>query len=212
MCPLTAHDYYSHWILSAIAAGDTITQRAIARELGIALGLSNRLIRRLGECGWIRTSRHARGRQQYQITRKGLVERSRLEATRLKESLAVFQASRNELHAALLALSASWSDADARAARGQDKRIAFYGVGELAEIAYVAASQTDLRVIGAVDDAGCSSFFGLPVHTLDRLSADGLDGSPFGRLVVVSLDDPDSVRSRVTARGVSQERLFFPKA
>ena len=64
-------------ILSAIDEGRSLSQRALADRLGVALGLTNLLLKRLAKKGYIKivefpTKPAARKRLQYLLTPQGI--------------------------------------------------------------------------------------------------------------------------------------------
>ena len=69
----TRYDRYSLRILDVVAADRAVTQRSLARDLGIALGLTNLLIKRLVRKGWMRVTHISPNRVRYLITPAGIV-------------------------------------------------------------------------------------------------------------------------------------------
>jgi DNA-binding MarR family transcriptional regulator len=49
-----AHEHHSRRILDAFESDHGVSQRSLAKELGIALGLTNLLVKRLVRKGWVR--------------------------------------------------------------------------------------------------------------------------------------------------------------
>ena len=114
-------------ILTAIAEGDSTTQRALAARLGVALGLTNLYLKRLAKKGFIKITEFprkpaARKRLRYVLTPKGLLEKSRLTYDYMSYSLGIYRRTRETLREALGHL------------HGQGlKRVAFYRPGEAAD-------------------------------------------------------------------------------
>lgn len=152
-----------------------------------------------------------RNRVTYLITPAGLAERARLTRAHLNDSVRVYAEARNRIRQRLEALSASWAVEPAPATEGnQDKRIVFYGAGAVAEIGFISLQTTDLRLAGVVDSGyRRSTFFGFPVRPLECLEPTRFDGEPYGRLVVMSFSDTKRIRTRLLARGLSPERIFW---
>ncbi len=69
---MPSHDHHTRRILTRIEAGDKISQRSLAKELGIALGLTNLLIRRLVKKGWVKVINVRPNRVRYLITPTGI--------------------------------------------------------------------------------------------------------------------------------------------
>jgi hypothetical protein len=80
--------------------------------------------------------------------------------------------------------------------------VAFYGAGEVAEIAFVCLQQTPLELVGIVDHRPRPPFFGRPVRSVEDLSGDRLGDRQFARLLIVRADDDDAIQAALDARGV----------
>jgi hypothetical protein len=161
--------------------------------LGIALGLTNLLLRRLARKGWIRVTGIKPHRVSYLITPQGIAEKARMTREYLKYSLAFYSEARDRIAQRFSTLSAEWAASDANCG----KRIVFYGAGEVAEIGFVCLQSTDLKLVGVVTIGGSEhsgSFFGMHVHTRDALRPGVVAGLPFDTLVVMSFDDKDAVQ------------------
>ena len=159
---VTSHDAHTHEILGRIAAGAEISQRSIARSLGIALGLTNLIVRRLVRNGWVRLVRVKPNRVRYLLTPAGMAAKARMARARLQSTVCRYTEARARISESLAALSADWP----RNGRGSTpKRIVFYGTGEVAEIGYVCLQETDLQLVGVVGDSQRRQFFGMPVRS-----------------------------------------------
>ena len=64
-------------VLTSIERDNAITQRALARELGIALGLANAYLRRCVRKGLVKMHQVPINRYAYYLTPQGLSEKSR---------------------------------------------------------------------------------------------------------------------------------------
>src|SRR5919108_6370232 len=98
-------------ILSAIDETDTLTQRALAKRLGVALGLTNLLLKRLATKGYIKIAEFpkkpaARKRLQYLLTPTGIAEKSRLTYEHMSYSLGLYRRARQTLRDSLSHLPA----------------------------------------------------------------------------------------------------------
>ena len=158
-------------LLTSIERDSAITQRKLAGDLGIALGLANSYLRRCVRKGLVKMSQVPFNRYAYYLTPQGFAEKSRLTAEYLAVSFNFFRRARGDC-AVLLRQCAQ---------RGW-RRVALYGAGDLAEIAVLSAGESGIEVVCVVDarQAGrrCA---GLPVIAdlaAARVAAgpDGLDG------------------------------------
>ena len=111
-------------VLDAVDENSRITQRGLAKELGIALGLANAYLKRCIGKGWIKVTQIPANRYAYYLTPQGFSEKSRLAAEYLTYSFSYFRRARAECEGLM-------SDA---AARGWT-RLVLAGCSELTEIA-----------------------------------------------------------------------------
>jgi hypothetical protein len=200
---VNSHDRHIHQVLSEIEAGQKVSQRTLATRLGIALGLTNLLIRRVVRKGWVRVIRIRPNRVTYLLTPAGIAEKARMSQLYLQESVRFYGEARDRVRERLAHLPAS---AHQNGARG---RLVFYGPGEVAEIAYVCLQETDFDLVGVVGDRPRAPFFGHPVRMPDDLS-DGVVGDvDYDHVVVTSFDNRDAIRERLLSRGVSPARVVW---
>lgn len=199
-----AQDEYTRKILAAIDDGGPISQRALARELGVALGMTNLLVRRLVSKGYVKISGIQRNRVRYLLTPAGVAEKMRISREYLANTVRLYTETRDRIRTSFDRLSADWPEADGR----DGKPIVFYGAGEVAEIAYVSLQGTDLRLVGVVDDHVRRPFFGLPVESPDVLMAGGARAYPYGRVVVMSFRKAELIQQRLDALRIPRDRVF----
>ena len=118
-------------ILTAIGEGHPLTQRDLAERLGVALGLTNLYLKRLARKGFIKITDFprkpaARKRLRYLLTPQGISEKTRLTYEHVAYSPSLYRRARQTLRESLSLLP-----------EGGMKRIALYGTGEAAELAYL---------------------------------------------------------------------------
>jgi DNA-binding MarR family transcriptional regulator len=158
-------------VLTSIERDSAITQRKLAHELGIALGLANAYLRRCVRKGLVKMRQVPLNRYAYYLTPQGFAEKSRLTAEYLAVSLDFFRRARIDCAALFRQCEAlGW------------RRVALYGAGELAEIAVLSAGETSVEVLCVIDSGQPSRRCGgLPIvpdlaTALTRGSHPGLDG------------------------------------
>jgi DNA-binding MarR family transcriptional regulator len=194
MKPHIQHDLE---ILTAIAEGRPLTQRDLAQRLGVALGLANLYLRRLARKGFIKIAQFpskpaARKRLRYLLTPTGIAEKTRLTYEHVAYSLSLYRRARQTLREALSLLSESGM-----------KRIALYGTGEAAELAYLTWKELGLEPVGAFDREANSQFPGLPVRGMHELLRKDFDG-----LIIATFDRPKPLAAKLTALGLRREKLL----
>lgn len=189
-------------LLAAVERDSGVTQRHLARELGIALGLANAYLRRCATKGLIKIRQAPLNRYAYYLTPRGFAEKSRLTAEYLAVSFDFFRRARRDC-AALLAAC------DARGWR----RVALAGAGDLAEIAVLGATETAVEIIAVIDPAGerCAGkrvvrdLAGALVLGEDRLDA----------VIVTDARTPqacfDGLLAAAAERGIAAERILAPE-
>lgn len=201
----TAHEHHIRRLLDALESDQGASQRSLAKELGIALGLTNLLVRRLVRKGWVRASQIRPNRVRYLITPDGIAEKARMSRAYFESSVQVYRQTRDRIQQQFSALSIEWPNEGP----GVAKRIVFYGAGEVAEIGYICLGETDLHLVGVVDAARTKPFVGLSVCTPEQLDGLALNGQPFDRLVVMSFSRTDALRAEVLNLRVPLDCVFW---
>lgn len=194
-------------ILDVLERDPTVSQRSLASRVGIALGLTNLLLKRLVVKGWVRVVRVRPNRMRYLLTPAGIAEKARMSRSYLEYSIQFYAEARDRIRESFAALS---SQLPANGDHRGCKRIVFFGTSEVAEIGYVCLQETDLDLVGVIDDRGRRRFFNVPVYSEAELTADGLNGTPFDRLVVMSLDGAaDAIRAALARAGFPEQKTFW---
>jgi DNA-binding MarR family transcriptional regulator len=180
-------------VLNAVEENSAVTQRSLARELGIALGLANAYLKRCAKKGLIKIAQAPANRYAYYLTPQGFAEKSRLTARYFSQSFNLFRFARAQYDELLAACVArSW------------RRIALAGAGDLAEIAVLCASRHDLKVTGLLDArAAGGARLGLPV--VNRLK----DLGPVDAVVVTDMSEPQAVFDALV-QVLPRERVLAP--
>jgi len=189
-------------LLAAIDGDQVVSQRRLAHRLGIALGLTNLLLRRVIAKGWVKVVHVRRNRVRYLLTPIGIAAKARLTREYLEGTLQFYAEARERVNERFSELSSQL------VTETGTKRIVFYGTGEVAEIGYVSLQETDLQLVGVVDPARAKPFFGLPVHPPKELTPQSLNGCPFDRLVVMSFE-VEGVVARLESQGIHPDRVFW---
>ena|SRR5688500_15111765 len=184
-------------ILTAIDESTTLTQRALAARLGVALGLTNLYVKRLVRKGYVKTVGFptrpaARKRLRYLLTPRGLAEKSRLTYEHIGYALALYRRTRETLREALASLPGNGI-----------KRIALYGTGEAAELAYLTLREFGLEPVGIFSAEGGEQFLGFPVRPIAQLAAEDVD-----RIVLATFDKPEPLLAVLEQSGLPRDRFL----
>src|SRR3546814_593722 len=83
-------------LLRAVQENSALTQRSMARELGIALGLANAYLKRCVRKGYIKVRQAPPNRYAYYLTPQGFAEKTRLTSEYLSSSFRFFRRARSQ--------------------------------------------------------------------------------------------------------------------
>src|SRR3989441_145749 len=175
-------------LLNEVEQNAAVTQRSLAKKLGVALGLTNLYLKRLARKGYIKITTIPRNRIKYLLTPRGMTEKTRLTYLYLQYSLSYYREMRQRLKIVLTGL-----------ARVGAKRIAICGTGELAELAYISLREMDLTLVGFVDgDQG--TFLSYPLWPIEALP-----NWEFDAVLIADLEEAKKIQARSEERRVGKE-------
>ena len=178
-------------LLDEVARDARVSQRLLAKNLGVALGLTNLYVKRLVRKGYIKITTIPRHRLKYLLTTRGMAEKSRLTYLYMQYSLSNYRNVRNRLKHVLSGLS-----------QAGHKRVVVYGTGELAELAYLSLREMDMTLVGFVDGKQDQIFLSYPVWPLDTLA-----NWEFDALLVADLNRGKKIHARILRQGVPKEKI-----
>jgi hypothetical protein len=152
-------------LMNRLENNPALSQRALALDLNIALGLMNAYLKRCVGKGWIRVSQVPAKRLGYFLTPEGFIEKSKMVTHYLANSFAFFRDARLQcVELFALCVQKGWS------------KIALVGSGDLAEIVTLMAKGTSIETYIVEISAELSDFDGIlitdilsPQVTYDRL-------------------------------------------
>ena len=180
-------------VLSAIEKNSGVTQRHVANDLGVALGLVNSYLKRSIKKGFVKIRHAPANRYAYYLTPAGFSEKSRLTAEYLSGSFHFFRNARQECTSIL-----------ERCEELGHRKIVLAGASDLAEIVYLCAQEHVIEIVGVVDSKEAGQTF-LTLHIFGDLRA----VEKFDAIVVTSLSEPQSVYNYMVAN-ISAESVFAP--
>src|ERR1700722_2906305 len=148
----TEHEHENEQIvlglLSSVETDGARSQRHIAAELGIALGLVNAYLRRCVKKGLVKVQDAPARRYAYYLTPQGFAEKSRLTVQYLSDSFSFFRKAKDDCTRVF----------EEAAARGLT-RLVLAGRSDLAEIAILCAVEVGATVVAIVDPPSEGSRF-----------------------------------------------------
>src|SRR3984885_5045750 len=135
-------------LLSSVETDGARSQRLIAAELGIALGLVNAYLKRCVKKGLVKVHDVPARRYAYYLTPQGFAEKSRLTVQYLSDSFSFFRKAKDDCTRVF----------EEAAARGLT-RLVLAGRSDLAEIAILCAVEMGATVVAIVDPSSEGSRF-----------------------------------------------------
>jgi DNA-binding MarR family transcriptional regulator len=178
-------------LLEAVEADSRVTQRGLATQLGIALGLTNIYLKRLVRKGYVKCVNVQSNRITYLLTPTGIAEKLRLTYEFMDYSLHLYGEVRRHLRAVIRECAAA------------GRRVAIFGRGEAAELSYLALKEFGLEPLAIFDLEGGHEFLGMPVLPISQ----HVD-VPYDLMIVATLDASGQSVARLIGDGVPREKLF----
>ena len=178
-------------LLEAVQENSHVTQRTLATKLGIALGLANIYLKRLMHKGYIKCVNVQPNRLTYLITPRGIAEKARLTYEFMDYSLHLYREVRQHLREIVQECAAA------------DRRVAIYGRGEPAELAYLSLKESGIEPVAIFDTEGGERFLGMPVRPIEEHTQVDYD-----LMIVASLEKPGQQLAALTRLGIPREKLF----
>jgi DNA-binding MarR family transcriptional regulator len=181
-------------LLESVERDGGQSQRRLASDLGIALGLVNAYLKRCVKKGLVKVSEAPARRYVYYLTPQGFAEKSRLTVEYLSYSFGFFRQAKADCLSML----------QAARARGLE-RLVLAGCSDLAEIAVICAMECGIEVVAVVDPATADQWFvGRPVVS----SFDAVD-RPYDVVMVTDLKSTRATFESVLAH-CGDDRVLVP--
>lgn len=178
-------------LLEAVHEDSRVTQRGLAGKLGIALGLANIYLKRMIHKGYIKVVNVQPNRISYLITPRGIAEKARLTYEFMDYSLHLYGEVRQHLREAMQDCAAA------------GKRVAIYGSGEAAELAYLSLKESGMEPVAIFDQQGGRVFLGMPVRPIDEHTSVEYD-----LMIVATLDRSGQAGVDLLKVGVPRDKQF----
>jgi DNA-binding MarR family transcriptional regulator len=151
-------------LLTSVEHDGERSQRRIAAELGIALGLVNAYLKRCVKKGLVKVHNAPARRYAYYLTPQGFAEKSRLTVQYLSDSFSFFRLAKSDCTRVL-----------ERAKTSGFSRLVLAGKSDLAEVTILCAVDAGVEIVAVVDPASeLTHFVGVDVYTSYQ-KVDGFD-------------------------------------
>jgi DNA-binding MarR family transcriptional regulator len=135
-------------LLSSVENDGGRSQRRMAAELGIALGLVNAYLKRCIKKGLVKVHDVPARRYAYYLTPQGFAEKSRLTVQYLSDSFSFFRKAKSDCAHVL-----------EQAKAGGFRRVVLAGKSDLAEIAILCAVEAGVMIVAVVDPSSEDTCF-----------------------------------------------------
>jgi len=180
-------------LLSELSNDELLSQRELSRRLGIAVGLVNSYLKNLVAKGYIRVKNFPSNRYAYLLTPQGIAEKSRLAYQHLSYFTSLYTVARQDYLELFCRLKESGVN-----------EVAFCGVDEVAEVAYLSLQESGLILLAVMDDERAGeNFFGVSVVRISECAKE--TNLP---VVISSLKKRDELKQNLYEIGMSGSRIF----
>ncbi len=180
-------------ILDTVERDGSQSQRVIAGDADVALGLANAYLKRCIRKGWIKVREAPARRFLYYLTPHGFAEKARLTAEYLANSFDMFRAARGQCDALV----------DSCIERGY-RRIALIGASDLAEIAALSGFNEGIDIVAVVDPGSNQPrLAGIPVKR------DLSDAGPIDAVILTDIRNPQRTYEALAAE-LPEARILVP--
>jgi len=181
-------------LLQALEERDDATQRQLASDLNISLGLLNSCMKTLGQQGYFNTYTKERNRARYLLTPKGRQEKAKLTLEYIQHSVAHYRELKQLLRSLLSRLEAQGV-----------RRLALYGSGDLAELAYFCLLDSDIKFGGVFDQSPAGrEFYGHQVQPGKALAT-----ADFDCLLVTEARGASGNPGLISIDGVLPDKILY---
>jgi DNA-binding MarR family transcriptional regulator len=185
-------DYRSLQLLDEISKNHELTQRDLSRKLGVALGLINSYLKNLVSKGYVTVSTIPKKRYTYYLTAHGFTEKTRLTYRHLQNFTTLYRVARRDFHNLFTKLRVTGP-----------KRIAFCGIDEVTEIAYLSLKEAGLELVAIFDaESSKKDFLGHEILRFDDIKRIDPD-----IIVITSFKSDDELKDALLAAGVDGAKI-----
>ncbi len=173
-------------LLEELEKNPIVSQRELSHKFGIALGVTNACLKRMARKGLIRIRGFNHRKIGYYLTPKGFTEKARLTFHLINHIVHHYSELKRIIAERLLEMEAKGL-----------KRIAFYGVSDEMEVAYVTLQGVNLKLVGIFEDdqkVTLRIIFGYEIEPVSRIQELKPDG-----ILITSLTENEKKRERLRA-------------
>jgi len=150
-------------ILEKLENNGHLTQRDLSKEVGIALGLVNHLLKKMVRKGWIKIKNVDAKKIRYLITPEGAMEKSSLLYKRVESTIHFYLDAKRVIKEKVEHLKGDGV-----------KSVSIYGINHISEVLYIVLKELGLELGYVVDDnKKGEEWFGCKIVDMDEFLASG---------------------------------------
>ena len=152
-------------ILEKIENNGHLTQRDLSKEVGIALGLVNHLLKKMVRKGWIKIKNIDAKKIRYLITPEGAREKSSLLYKRVESTIHFYLEAKRVIKEKVMHLKGEGVES-----------VSIYGINHISEVLFIVLKELGLELSYVVDDnKEGEEWFGYTIVDMDEFLASGAD-------------------------------------
>jgi len=179
-------------LLEEIESEQSPSQRDLATRLNISLGLVNAFMKRLAKKGYFKITNIPRNRMRYILTPKGAAEKTRLTYEYIQYFFQFYKNARSKLNTLFRDFE-----------KQRIERVAFFGAGELAEIAFISLQETSITLAGIVDDVRAGErFIGMRIVAPEEIQT-----LKFQKIVVTDIESSGGAMKEILGHGIARSKI-----
>ncbi len=145
-------------ILERLEGNGHLTQRDLSREVGIALGLVNHLLKKMVTKGWIKIKNIDAKKIRYLITPEGAREKSSLLYKRVESTIHFYLEAKRVIKEKVVHLKNEGIE-----------DVSIYGINHISEVLFIVLKELDLKLNSVVDEKKeGKEWFGYKVIGMDQ--------------------------------------------
>lgn len=195
--PVNSSAHRELQLLTEVDKTPVVTQRQLSLKVGIALGLTNVLLRNMVQKGYLRVSNASWKRRLYSLTPEGLAHKLRLTKGYISRVLYHYQSVRQTLREQMEYLEVN-----------EESRVAVYGTNEFAELVFLGLRELGIEEIDVYspDNPAVRRFLGMPV-----LDVSAIQSKDYDKVIVAVMDGSEVLNAELFDLGVPPRKVvtFF---
>ena len=179
-------------VLSALDSDRKVTQRSLAAELGIALGLTNSFLKKCVDKGLIKINQIPVNRYSYYLTPRGFAEKTRLTAKYFQSSFSFYRRAKLECAAILNECQ-----------KKEKINIILSDYSEFAEIVLIVALSSQINLSGIIGDSSKNKIKNIPIKNDIKLF------SNYDAILITDMKDASKKYKELT-KIVDKDKVILP--